>query len=214
MAIPLGGTSDITMAAEGKLLAEIERAFFLVGTLQEQAMVMDKQLTTLISKTSNPADGNKDLTLKDSAAEPEKTSLELVEKEVGGEKVQIKNFEQKFTRSGNKEEAFWIINYEKTRQRRKAKEEVAGYYGTLEVKRAKKHNWDFLLFSGLYDFEFGGSSAEPWQQVSSIRFELREDELTATDIPRDLKTNKKDYQQNRQRETERDLKASDVRNPG
>lgn len=204
MAIPLGETRDITMAAEGKLQAEIERALFLVGILQEQEIAMDKQLTALISKTSNSIDGTEDLTLKDSAAELEKVSLKLEDKESGGQKVQ----EQDFMQQGDRE-AYWIMDFEK----RKVKEEVFGHY-RWEAEIMKKYNWDFLLFSGMGERDLGEHSAEPLQQVLPTRSDWREGEETALDIPRDLKINKKDYQQNRQRETQMVLEASDVRNPG
>lgn len=204
MAIPLGETRDITMAAEGKLQAEIERALFLVGILQEQEIVMDKQLTALISKTSNSTDGTEDLTLKDSAAELEKVSLKLEDKESGGQKVQ----EQDFMQQGDRE-VYWIMDFEK----RKVKEEDFGHY-RWEAEIMKKYNWDFLLFSGIGERDLREYLAEPLQQVLSTRIDWREGEETVLDIPRDWKINKKDYQQNRQRETQMVLEASDVRNPG
>lgn len=188
------------MAADGKLQAQIDRMFFLVGILQEQSLTMNKQLMTLTSGISNSAECIKDLTGKESAAEIEVTSQELEEK------VQMGNINKKPTMVECKEKdswSTWIINLQRML---KMKEGAPKVFGIQELKGNKKYDWGSPVeHERLVDF---------WQQLLSSILVGRKTGVTEIELLRDLTTNIKDFQQNRRRGTERDLKASDVRNPG
>ncbi|CAI5779343.1 Hypothetical predicted protein [Podarcis lilfordi] len=75
-----------------------------------------------------------------------------------------------------------------------------GVLGIQELKRKKKYD------GGLHS-EYEGL-VELLQQLSLSFLVGRKSGLTGTELLRDPKTNIKDYQQNRRRGTERDLKAS------
>lgn len=196
------------MAADGKLLAEIERAFYLVGILQEQSLAMNKQLVALTSGISSSAECNEELYEKKPAAELEEISQEVKETKQAKERAQMESTNQKPTQVDYKQKDLWITWIINLQKKRKMKEEAPGILGIQEFKRKKKYDWD--LHS---DLEYEGL-VELLQQLFLSVSEGIKSGLIGTELLRDPKTNMKDYQQIWRRGTERDLKASDVRNPG
>lgn len=176
------------MAADGKLQAEIERMFFLVGILQDRSTVMATKLSTLNPKISNTADCVEDLLEKNPAAELEETSLEPEEREEGVEKIQAESTNQKFTSVEYKEEDLWIMNLLEMGEGAPGISEIFG------LKRNKKYDWGLSLGCG--------------KQVGRYL------DFIVPELLRDLMININDYQQTQWREMDRDLRASDVRNPG
>lgn len=201
MEIPLEGTDDIAMAAEGKLLAEIQKMFCLVGTLQEQSAIMTEQLVTFDLKLSISVDGTKQVEKKSAATEGEITPLGEGEEE----RVQqeCKQKPATFGNQRNRED-----NQGNTSLQGQKKREAPGITRLLSQQRMNKFDGDFFL--GL---DFG--RFVPIGQIPSLfDLEERKYEELETELHGEGKTNKKDYKQNRRGETNWGLRASDVRNPG
>ncbi|CAI5761913.1 Hypothetical predicted protein [Podarcis lilfordi] len=177
---------------------------YFVGTLQEQSLAMNKQLTTLTSGISSSAECIEDLNEKKAAAEPEQISQELKETKQGKEKAQMESTNQKPTHVDYKQEDPWITWITNLQKMRKLKEEAPGVLGIQELKRKKKYD------GGLHS-EYEGL-VELLQQLSLSFLVGRKSGLTGTELLRDPKTNIKDYQQNQRRGTERDMNAASALN--
>lgn len=194
------------MAAEGKLQAEINRMFFLVGILQEQSLSMSKQLMTLTSGTNNSAECMKDLTGKESAAKTEAISQEAEEREQGEENEQLENTTKKPIMVDSKGKDTWITWITTLQKMLKMKEGAPEVSGLQELKGHKKYDWGLPCeYERLVEF---------WQQLLPSILEGRKIGVMENGLLRDFMIDIRDFQQNRRRGTERDLKASDVRNPG
>lgn len=208
METPLEGTKDIAMAAEGKVWAEIERMFCLVGILQEHSTLMSEQLMTFNLELNNSVDDTKWME-KNSAAAEEKIILELGEKEEErGEEMQVEKTNQEpatFGNKGNKEDDQWITNLQKER---KIKEEAPGITRISDYKKTDIYDWDFF-----FRLEYG-RLIDPGQKLLLVDSERGKYEGWMAEPPREEKANKMDCQKNWWRETNWGLRASDVRNPG
>lgn len=197
------------MAVDGKLLVEIERMFHLVGILQEQRLAMNKQLMTLTSGISSSAECIEDLDEKESTAVLEMITKEVEETKQEEEKVKLESTNQELASVEYKQGDLWISFTTNLRKMQKMKKEDPGAYGIQELK-IKKYE------GGLqFDFDFEDADfVEIFQQLLSNILVRRENGWMVTEFFRDSRADIKDYQQDRRRGTERDLKASDVRNPG
>lgn len=202
------------MAADGKLQAELNRVFELLGKLQKQSSVMATNLTTLNLKINNSAEVV-DMTQEESTAGKKDLSAVLEEREEGAEMMQVKKDNQRPSRSGCMEDKvrmskiwfeieieneewgsfpmespkdLWITNV--------AKVKIGPFeaFGILGLGKNKKQDLDS-------SFEHEGLVGKDLDPFGSKML-------------RDWMSNIKDCQQNRLKGTERDLKASDVIDPG
>lgn len=201
------------MAADGKVQAELDRVFHFLGILQELSDVMATNLTTLNSKVNNSVEIVEDLIQEESAAGEEEICVVLEESNGGAEMRQVEKDNQRPVRMEVKENKVRMMKtwYEMenedwglspmgspkdlwTTNSIKVKIEVFGTFGTLVSEKTKKQDLDFF-------FEYGGL----------VR---KNTDPSGSKLLRDLMFNMKDCQQNRRKGTERDLRASDVIDPG
>lgn len=201
------------MAVGGKILREIERMFSLVGTLQEQTTAMSKQLTALDLETSSSAECKEDLNEKEPTAEFEIINKEEEKTKQEREQVMWENTNQKLIFGEYKQGDHRMESIPSLRKIQKMKVEALGVYGTQELE-IKKYNWGLHI-----DFDFDHHQDSGLVEIhQQLLINMGRDYgligLNVNEIFRDSMTDKEDFQQNRRRGTEIDLRASDVRNPG
>lgn len=201
------------MAADGKIHKELERMFLLVGNLQDQQRAFATDVMTLSLKADKLADHTKELMQNTRAVEQEDNVAVLEEEEGGVGKSTEKENNQKPLKIYYKGNKYWMtgtwLAIEKEDRRDffmgsledlgiiklyKVNDGAFGLLGTFGLKRNMKYHLGSVLeFRGL-----AGRNADP-TEIESLR---------------DIKFKIKDCQQNRLRGSERELRASDVRDPG